>query len=157
MRCHSCSPISKKGVPELMPAAFSRMSTCPNSSSVASSARARSTLLAASAWIAMARRPNSRMDFARASAFSSIRSTIATSAPAWANPVAIAPASTPPPPMTTAICPSSEKSLSCAMRFLVCHVYSASSAIRFRPQIRLPWNLSPCGPGQWVSRLTQPW
>ena len=35
MRCHSASSISKNGVAELMPAAFSRMSTRPKASSVA--------------------------------------------------------------------------------------------------------------------------
>src|ERR1035441_2527932 len=109
MRCHSASPISKKGVPEFTPAAFNRMSTWPKRPRTVPSASSRLVLLVASEHTPMAPRPRLSIERARASAPSLLTSRMAISAPASAKPVAIAPARTPPPPITTATWPVSEK------------------------------------------------
>src|ERR1017187_3389390 len=109
MRCHSASVISKNGVPEFTPAAFTRISTWPKRARTAVRACSRLVLLVASQHTPMAAHPSAWMDCARASAPSLLTSRMATPAPAFASPVAIAPAMTPPPPMTTAAWPVSEK------------------------------------------------
>src|SRR5271157_1536354 len=115
MRCHSCSLISKNGVLEFTPAALIRVSTCPKRWSTVSRAFSRSALLAASQWMPTACRPSEAMAVARASAASANTSRMAMSEPACASPVAIAPARTPPPPITTATWPAREKSASSDM------------------------------------------
>ena len=102
--------ISKNGVPEFTPAALTKMSTRPKRFSTSSSVCCRAVLLVASQATPIAPRPSVSIDLALASAFSLVLPRIATSDPAWANPVAIAPPRTPPPPITTATLPVNEKS-----------------------------------------------
>ena len=53
------------------------------------------------------------ISFATASAFSILKSTIATLAPAAANPLASAEQTCPPPPITAAVLPSRENRSEC--------------------------------------------
>ena len=105
MRSNSSSVMSKNGVAELMPAPLTTMSTRPERCSTASSSASISALLVASAaWNHAGRRPLRSLRYAPRP-FPALRPTITTSAPALARPSAIAPHSSPVPPMTTATLP----------------------------------------------------
>ena len=110
MRSNSSSLMSKNGVAELMPAPLTTTSTRPLRSSTASSRPCVSALLVASAEWNHALPPAAAIVSRRALALSALRPTRTTSAPAPARPSAMAPQSSPVPPMTTATLPDSEKS-----------------------------------------------
>ena len=110
MTSRNCSGVSRvAGYAVPMPALFTRMSTVPNSASVASTRAWQSSGRATSVRTVMARRPASSTSFRVAASRSSRRAARATSAPASARACAKA---TPRPeeaPVTIATRPSSRK------------------------------------------------
>ena len=111
MRLNSSSSISRTGVGELTPAPLIRMSARPHWLRTSSRRASRAARLPTSAAIKRDFPPLSEMEARRAAAFSSLRPTRTASAPACANPSAMAPQSSPVPPITIATLPSSEKRL----------------------------------------------
>ena len=107
IRSISSSGISRKGVAELVPAPFTRTSTRPARERTLPRSVVRPAREVASHGANQPRPPASAIRARRRAAFSPLRPTRTTSAPAEASPSAIAPQSSPVPPTTTATFPES--------------------------------------------------
>ena len=104
-RLQSASSISSTGALCVIPAAFTRISTLPNSSSTASCNACTESRSSTSLATRNVRRPSASISAAAFSTCSSRRELATTSAPASARPSAIACPSPVVPPVTTATLP----------------------------------------------------
>src|SRR5437763_9390432 len=111
MPSNSSSGKSSAGERKALPALFTSTSTRPSSSTTRSARASTAALSVTSQPIATARPPCSSIVATVRAAPSSFTSTIASDAPAWARPFAIAAPSPLPPPVTTATRPSSRNSV----------------------------------------------
>src|SRR5688572_3623928 len=125
MRCISSSEISRKGVGELVPAPLRTMVKDPTSFAT----RSMSAFLVTSAAMKRASPPAAWIAATRFSALAGSRPTRTTFAPARAKPSAMAPQSSPVPPVTTATSPAREN---CSSKKRLMRLSPPPSAANYR-------------------------